>query len=218
LHGVDVVDEGAATDGLFGIKSAEFATIATDFLDNNERLWELIEANPAVVEQFMARYKARHERNNEPEETEMLDNQTINETNENADEAVELSTEGRTDTETFTAESAEVVEVQEQPVGFKELYDAYGPAFAEYAFEEKLTAAEAKDAYLAHMQDRVADLEMQLAESVEIGEEEPAEFAAVSTDEENKAASVDKRAAELERNGVSRGVARFAASLNLNNE
>jgi len=222
LYGVDVVDEGAATDGLFGIKSAEFATVATEFLDNNERLWALIDENPQVVEQFMARYKARYERNNN-EEISMLDNESV-EAEEVAEEVTELSAESEEvteletaeeQTETFAAEPVEVVEVAEQPVSFKELYDQYGAAFAEYAFEEKLTANEAKDAYLAHLQDRVADLEMQLAEAHDDMGEEPVEFAAVVEEVDADKARANARATELKNAGVSAGVASFAASLNL---
>jgi hypothetical protein len=216
LFGVDVVDEGAATDGLFGaVTTAEFATIATDFLDNNERLWDLIDENPEVVNQFMSRYRSRCERINQNKEQSMPEDQKMPEAEET--EPVELESGKQTETETFAAEPAEVVEVTEQPVGFKELYDAYGPAFAEYAFDEKLTAGEAKDAYCAHLQDRVADLEMQLSEVHEREEgEDPAEFTAVAEEEDTSKALSKARADELAKAGISPARARYAASLNIN--
>jgi hypothetical protein len=148
-------------------------------------------------------------------ETDVVEMGEVTETVE-----VDEVTEAETD-ELETAESvAELGEVTEEtPAGFKELYDAYGAAFAEYAFDEKLSATEAKDAYLAHMQDRVADLEQQLDAAFEadlIGEDEPAGFAAVVSEQDAEKSAADARAAELMRQGMSAGAAKFAASLNVN--
>jgi hypothetical protein len=212
LHGVDVVDEPAANAGLFGsFDATQFAEVATDFLDNNERLWELIDQNPDVVKQFMARYKSRHERNSE-EEMEADTTST-----DAADEIVETVEEVET-TETFAAEPAEVVEVAEQPADFKAMYDAYGSAFAEYAHAEGFTDAEAKEAYTAHLQDRVSDLEAQLnAAHDEIGEDDPAGFAAVADEVTTEAALIAEKRSKYE-GRTTDGVATFASRITLPKE
>ena len=57
---------------------------------------------------------------------------------------------------------------------------------------------------------------MQLEAAHEQEGEEPVEFAAVVEEQDVEKARVDNRAAELQKWGINPGVAKFAASLNLN--
>jgi hypothetical protein len=216
LHGADIVDEPAANAGLFSaISPGSFAVQATEFLDSNPKIWELIMQTPDVVAEFMTRYDAYSSR--KKEDVSMDSQTTENEVVET--EEVALSQEANGVDETATeAESVLVVfdvDMENEPAEFEELYDEYGSAFAEYAREEGFTPAQAKDAYIGFLRDELAEKDARIA-ALEVGEEEPAEFAAVSEDAEDNAA--EHHAAELELKGVSRGVARFAASLNLDNE
>ena len=215
LHGADIVDTPAANEGLFSAINPEaFAEQATHFLDNNPKLWDLIISSPGIVKQFMSRYEMMMDARTKPnEDTTMLDDQTI-EQPEAVPAEVELAAVEDV-TETFTAEPAEVIEVPVQPVEFKELYDSYGAAFADYAYSEKLTADEAKDAYIAHLQDRIEDQNKQLSAVDEIGEDEPAKFAAIAADADPIKAAADAKAQALINNGVSPGVARFASKLKI---
>ena len=218
LHGADIVDTPAANEGLFSaINPDAFSVQATQFLDNNPKLWDLIIESPEIVKEFMARYEMMVETRNKPnEETTMLDDQTIEQPAATEVPAeVELAAVEDVQTETFAAEPAEVVEVPEQPIDFKELYDSYGAAFADYAYSEKLTAGEAKDAYIAYLQDRIEDQDKRLAAMNEIGEDAPAEFAAVVADADPAKAAADAKAEALINNGVSPGVARFASKLKI---
>lgn len=62
LLGCDIVDEPAATDGLFNAQnSRSFAVRITDFLDNNPKLYEFLDSHPDMlgkVTEFMGKYKS----------------------------------------------------------------------------------------------------------------------------------------------------------------
>lgn len=51
----DVVDDPAATDGLFA-NSDDLGIIVTDFLDNNPTIFDVIQKDPSIVEDFFDRY------------------------------------------------------------------------------------------------------------------------------------------------------------------
>ena len=217
LYGADVVDDPAATDGMFSsIQPEAFAVQASEFLDTHPKLWDLIIESPGIVAEFMTRYETMKSVTNNKENT-MLEDQTIEP--EAPEEVIELASTETTETE--AAEPAEIIEVNlesadEQPVDFKELFDAYGGAFAAYCYEEKLTADEARDAFIASLQDENAQLREQLDANT-IGEETPAEFAAVADDvTAADAAIAEKRAKYTGR--TSDGVANFAARITLPKE
>jgi hypothetical protein len=215
LFGVDVVDDPAATDGMFSaIQPEAFAVQASDFLDNHPKIWDLIISSPDIVAEFTARHEAMVEmrtKTDKKEETIMEDNQTIVEP--------VVAHEAAPVTETAAAEVATVVNVQldtaEKPMEFKALFDAYGGELATEFFNAEFTADQAKDAYIAHLQNALGNTSAQL-EAAAIGEDEPAEFAAEATPVDADKASRDAHAQALTRKGVSPGVARFAASLNIN--
>jgi len=63
LHGADMVDSPAATDGVFSAFSRDsFAGTVTDFLDQHPEVFDLVRQNPDVLTGFMARYQEYRER------------------------------------------------------------------------------------------------------------------------------------------------------------
>ena len=124
-------------------------------------------------------------------------------------------------TETAAAEPAEVIDVtletaDEQPVEFKELYDLFGGSFAEYAHGEGLTIDEAKDAFIASLQDENGQLREQLSAEI-VGEDDPAEFAAVADEVTAEAAAIAEKRSKYE-GRTSEGVASFASRITLPQE
>lgn len=59
LRAADVVDDPAATDGLFSaeINSDLFAVQITQFLDSNPAIWQFAEKHPEVIEKFITQYR-----------------------------------------------------------------------------------------------------------------------------------------------------------------
>jgi hypothetical protein len=59
LDAADLVDDPAATDGLFSSEanSNQFAVQVTDFLDTNPAIWEWAEKHPDVIEKFITQYR-----------------------------------------------------------------------------------------------------------------------------------------------------------------
>lgn len=51
----DLVDSPAATDSLFN-DTEDFAFLATDFMDSNPKVFEVLEKNPEVIEEFLNKY------------------------------------------------------------------------------------------------------------------------------------------------------------------
>lgn len=64
LHASDLVDDPAATDGLFSAKinSKAFAVQITDFLDTNPEIWDFVERHPDKLQPFLEKYRAYCER------------------------------------------------------------------------------------------------------------------------------------------------------------
>lgn len=60
LHACDCVDEPAANEGLYSaqMNSDKFAVIATQFLDENPKIYELLSEKPEIVSGFTQKYKA----------------------------------------------------------------------------------------------------------------------------------------------------------------
>jgi hypothetical protein len=148
-----------------------------------------------------------------------MDSQTTeNEVVETEEVELDSTEEGTVElgtTETASEDNVVVFEIEvdldedgDEAMSFEAAYDSFGATFAEYVREEKFTADEAKDAYIDFLRGEIDSLTAERDSAVLIGEEEPAEFAAVSEDAEDNAA--EHHAAELELKGVSRGVARFA--------
>lgn len=63
LLGTDLVDEPAATNGLFETFSHEdIACQVTEFLDLHPEVWEIADKNPEVMESFMTKYNQYQQR------------------------------------------------------------------------------------------------------------------------------------------------------------
>jgi hypothetical protein len=64
LHASDLVDDPAATDGLFSsqVNSHAFAVQASNFLDANPEIWDFVERHPEKLQPFFEKYKAYSER------------------------------------------------------------------------------------------------------------------------------------------------------------
>jgi hypothetical protein len=64
LHASDLVDDPAATDGLFSaqVNSHAFAVQASDFLDANPEIWDFVERHPDKLAPFFEKYRAYSER------------------------------------------------------------------------------------------------------------------------------------------------------------
>lgn len=64
LHASDLVDDPAATDGLFSaqVNNHAFAVQASDFLDANPEIWDFVEAHPDKLIPFFEKYRAYAER------------------------------------------------------------------------------------------------------------------------------------------------------------
>lgn len=58
----DLVDDPAATDALFSSNKNDLGVIVTDFLDENPSLFESINKNPKIIEDFFERYFNYHKR------------------------------------------------------------------------------------------------------------------------------------------------------------
>jgi hypothetical protein len=53
---VDLVDDPAATDALFSSNPNDLGVIITDFLDNNPKIFHVIQKNPEIIQDFFDRY------------------------------------------------------------------------------------------------------------------------------------------------------------------
>jgi len=64
LHASDLVDDPAATDGLFSaqVNQHAFAVQASDFLDANPEIWDFVERHPEKLIPFFEKYRAYSER------------------------------------------------------------------------------------------------------------------------------------------------------------
>lgn len=64
LHASDLVDDPAATDGLFSaqLNSKAFAVQITNFLDANPEIWGFVEKHPDKLQPFLEKYRAYCER------------------------------------------------------------------------------------------------------------------------------------------------------------
>lgn len=58
----DLVDDPAATDALFSSNPNDLGVIVTQFLDENPALFESVNKNPAIIEDFFERYFNYHNR------------------------------------------------------------------------------------------------------------------------------------------------------------
>jgi hypothetical protein len=214
LQGADVVDDPAATDGMFSAVQPEaFATQASTFLDENPKLWDLILESPEIVAEFMTRYQAMKSITTK-QESIMYDDQTISTDDQPKPEtATEMSDPGQT---------VEVeLEGAKAPMEFKALYDKYGAEFAENAFDAGLSESEAAAAYVSFKQDallaRIEELEAKLSATTTEGEEAPVDFSA-----EDEALTAEQSAiAEKKKQYKGRtsdGIANFAAQIKLPKE
>lgn len=59
---VDLVDDPAATDSLFSNNSQDFGVIMTDFLDDNPELFDVVNKQPQILEDFFERYQNYNKR------------------------------------------------------------------------------------------------------------------------------------------------------------
>lgn len=77
IYACDLVDDPAATDGLFSAKfnAQSFAVQVTTFLDQHPEVFSYVEKNPDVIQTFMARYKnyqlAKNPKSQQPMSTQL---------------------------------------------------------------------------------------------------------------------------------------------------
>lgn len=112
LHGADVVDEPAANERLF--HSGTFAESATEFLDDNPEVYDLIYENPDILNGFLQRYQEYKQFKKSKMPENVIDN-----VDENVVDTIEESLE-----ETAVVENSEteVVEKTEEATEKKESY------------------------------------------------------------------------------------------------
>ena len=59
LHAADAVDSPAATTNLFHqFSEAQFAAKVTEFIDDNPKIFAIVDKNPQVIDEFMTKYKS----------------------------------------------------------------------------------------------------------------------------------------------------------------
>ena len=204
LLAADVVDDPAATDdGIFSAKfgNESFAGMATDFLDQHPQIFEIINKNPSVMEEFLSRYNENSTRKlkladatgnesmedeiedvetNEIEETEEVEVSEVNaEIEEGADDEVSevetIAAESDEDEENFEDEDNEPVESAGEKL--KRFKAEFGDKAGIRAFEQDMTFEEAKEAHYAFLKEEVEELKIktQDASFEEVGGD-PIEF------------------------------------------
>jgi hypothetical protein len=65
LFATDLVDSPAATDGLFSMNADDLAFKMTEFLDTNPRIFELVSKKPEIIDEFMNKYNAYRNKQND---------------------------------------------------------------------------------------------------------------------------------------------------------
>jgi len=158
LHAADVVDDPAANpDGLFSAWSQEtFAGQATEFFDTHPEVFELMKANPEVVQEFMSRYSAESETHIVDSVESLSSLKKENEMEEKKEVEV-IKDEGNPELERFNALAEEFPE---------------NPTFVAEQFKSGASVTEAKVAHaevlkveLSTAKTRILELEASVTES-----------------------------------------------------
>jgi len=161
LHAADLVDEPAATDSLFNKDS--FASIATRFLDENPSLYELLNENENILDEFMSKYK----------EYKQVKNENQNEMNEDLEKKLSSLKEWVADKfQAKTEEEAPEIEENNEELEKKfEVEKAEEIAAKENEFKAELetkenefkASLEAKEKELKELSAKVEELEKELS-------------------------------------------------------